>query len=122
MRSSGVSLSIVPTHQPLCRCIGESRSGFVSEQELLVGLTTLASGAPEDRLRLCFMTADAGHDGRVVKQELIKLLKSCYSLLPPERASAQGSEAALSGSAHAAVGSDAWVESRYGLMPRKFRS
>eukprot|EP01047_Picozoa_sp_COSAG01_P014383 COSAG01_NODE_698_length_14177_cov_13.550039_15_plen_112_part_00 len=73
-------------------------------------------GAPEEKLRLCFMTADSGHGGRVVKQELIKLLKSCYSLLPPMPGSpAEGSSEGGQLSSEEAVGSDAWVESRYDL-------
>jgi Ca2+-binding EF-hand superfamily protein len=69
--------------QNLFNAFDDDRSGFVDEQEFIVGLSTLISGGTDnmdDKLRMCFSTADSSNDGRVGKDELKKLLESCYKL------------------------------------------
>ena len=72
----------------LFNAFDDDRSGFVDEQEFIVGLSTLiASADVEDsantdaKLRMCFQTADSSNDGRVGREELVKLLESCHKLV-----------------------------------------
>lgn len=69
--------------QSLFNAFDDDRSGFVDEQEFIVGLSTLISDdsdSMDDKLRLCFSTADVGNNGKVGAEELHKLLESCYKL------------------------------------------
>ena len=69
--------------QGLFNAFDDDRSGFVDAQEFIVGLSTLISDdsdSMDEKLRLCFSTADVGNDGRVQTDELQKLLESCYKL------------------------------------------
>jgi hypothetical protein len=49
----------------LFSAFGESRSGYINEQELILGLTTLNTGSAAEKLKLCFQTANCGHDGKI---------------------------------------------------------
>ena len=82
------SLPKRPKLRRLFNAFDDDRSGFVDEQEFIVGLSTLiASADAEDsantdaKLRMCFQTADSSNDGRVGREELVKLLESCHKLV-----------------------------------------
>ena len=79
--------------QSLFNAFDDDRSGFVDEQEFIVGLSTLISDdsdSMDEKLRLCFSTAGSSNDGRVGDEELRKLLESCYKLAQTRAAPGEG--------------------------------
>ena len=108
----------------LFNAFDDDRSGFVDEQEFIVGLSTLiASADVEDsantdaKLRMCFQTADSSNDGRVGREELVKLLESCHKLASRNAADRPRPAAAVAAAAGAGAPARPGLQRTVSLAP-----
>jgi Ca2+-binding EF-hand superfamily protein len=49
--------------ESLFEAFDSNGSGYIDQQEFILGLATLTGGSHEEKIRLCFRTADTSNDG-----------------------------------------------------------
>jgi hypothetical protein len=64
----------------LFSAFASSGSGYIDQEEFILGLSTLTGGTSEDQIRLMFQVADVDSSGSVERRELSRLLELCYRM------------------------------------------
>eukprot|EP01052_Picozoa_sp_SAG31_P041968 SAG31_NODE_6515_length_1990_cov_1.762559_1_plen_554_part_00 len=64
----------------LFNAFDDDASGFLNEREFIYGLATLCGGSVEQKVRLCFQTADDSGDGRIDMDELQSLFETWFKV------------------------------------------
>ena len=65
----------------LFRTLDTGKTGAVTFEEFVVGLSVISRGSEEEKLIWCFSLYDADDDGRISREELTSLVHSVFMLL-----------------------------------------
>merc|ERR1711904_358652 len=83
-----------PLMQRMFRLFDADNSGRLELKEFIVGLSNYTSAAKTDKLKFAFMMFDEDGSGFIERGELVRILKSTFSVHPSQASSPEAMGAA----------------------------